>query len=64
MGACSAHNSASTFGSRSACIGHATRDSMASGSWTDHGSVICSRRGDRYNAIDPNVIVDQAGTRP
>lgn len=52
---------ASTFGSNHSCIGHATRDSLSSGSWTDHGSVICSNEGsnDNWNAIDPNVIIDE-----
>lgn len=52
---------ASTFGSNHSCIGHATRDSMSSGSWTDHGSVICSNDGtnDNWNAIDANVIIDE-----
>jgi arabinan endo-1,5-alpha-L-arabinosidase len=54
--------SASTFGSNTSCIGHATRASLASGSWTDRGSVVCSGGSNNYNAIDPNVIVDQAGT--
>ncbi|HWA73677.1 MAG TPA: arabinan endo-1,5-alpha-L-arabinosidase [Polyangiaceae bacterium] len=56
---------ASTFGSNKSCIGHATRASLSSGSWTDHGSVICSNASgssDNWNAIDPNVIVDDAGT--
>jgi arabinan endo-1,5-alpha-L-arabinosidase len=56
---------ASTFGSNKSCIGHASRASMSSGSWTDHGSVICSNASgssDNWNAIDPNVIVDDAGT--
>jgi len=54
----------STFGSNQSCIGHATRASMSAGSWTDHGSVICSNVGttDNWNAIDPNIIVDDAGT--
>jgi arabinan endo-1,5-alpha-L-arabinosidase len=54
----------STFGSNKSCIGHATRASLSSGSWADHGSVICSNVGttDNWNAIDPNVIVDDAGT--
>ncbi len=50
--------SASSFGSNDSCMGHATRESMSSGSWTDHGSVICSSSGDTYNAIDPNIFVD------
>jgi arabinan endo-1,5-alpha-L-arabinosidase len=50
--------SASSFGSNTSCIGHATRDSMASGSFTDHGPVICSGGGDSYNAIDANIIID------
>lgn len=56
--------SASTFGSNHSCIGHATRASLSAGSWTDHGQVICSNAGskDNWNAIDPNVIVDEAGT--
>lgn len=56
--------SASTFGSNASCIGHATRASLASGSFADQGPVICSNHGsdDDWNAIDPNVIVDQEGT--
>jgi arabinan endo-1,5-alpha-L-arabinosidase len=54
----------STFGKNKSCIGHATRASLSSGSWSDHGSVICSNVGtsDNWNAIDPNVVVDDAGT--
>ena len=53
----------STFGTNKSCIGHATRASLTSGSWTDHGSVICSNVGttDNWNAIDPNVILDDTG---
>lgn len=54
--------SASTFGSNTSCIGHATRSSLSSGSWSDQGPVVCSQGSDDYNAIDPNVIVDAAGT--
>jgi arabinan endo-1,5-alpha-L-arabinosidase len=56
--------SVSTFGSNKSCIGHATRTSLASGSWTDHGAVICSNVGttDNFNAIDANVILDEGGT--
>jgi arabinan endo-1,5-alpha-L-arabinosidase len=57
--------SASTFGSNKSCIGHATRDSLTSGSWQDQGSVVCSNAGnakDDWNALDPNAVVDEAGT--
>ena len=56
--------SASTFGSNTSCIGHATRSSLAAGAWADRGPVICSNHAapDNFNAIDPNVIVDEAGT--
>lgn len=54
--------SASTYSSNTSCIGHATRDSMESGSWTDQGSVVCSVRSDNWNAIDPNVVLDIYGT--
>jgi arabinan endo-1,5-alpha-L-arabinosidase len=56
--------SASTFGMNRSCIGHATREALDSGSFTDQGSVICSNvttSGDDWNAIDPNAIVDQDG---
>lgn len=57
---------ASTFGSNSSCIGHATKTDLASSEpWVDHGPVLCSNQDgsiDDFNAIDPNVIVDQAGT--
>jgi arabinan endo-1,5-alpha-L-arabinosidase len=55
---------ASTFGSNVSCIGQATRGALDSGSWADQGMVLCSNMGetDNWNAIDPNVVVDDAGT--
>jgi arabinan endo-1,5-alpha-L-arabinosidase len=56
---------ASTFGSNHSCIGHATRAALDTGSFADHGSVLCSNAGsasDDFNAIDPNVVLDEAGT--
>jgi arabinan endo-1,5-alpha-L-arabinosidase len=64
-GAYHLYYSASTFGSNKSCIGHATRAALNSGAWADQGSVVCSNAtgsGDNWNAIDPNVIVDTAGT--
>jgi arabinan endo-1,5-alpha-L-arabinosidase len=54
--------SASTFGSNHSCIGHAARASLAVGSWGDQGPVVCTSAADDYNAIDPNLIVDELGT--
>lgn len=58
--------SVSTFGSNRSCIGHATRAALDSGSWTDHGPVICSNPiggpSHDWNAIDGNVILDEEGT--
>lgn len=55
--------SASSFGSNSSCIGHATRKSMAEGSFADQGAVVCSNHGskDDWNAIDPNAFADVDG---
>ena len=55
---------ASTFGSNKSCIGQATRAALDSGSWADQGMVLCSNMGetDNWNAIDPNVVIDDAGT--
>jgi arabinan endo-1,5-alpha-L-arabinosidase len=64
-GAFHLYYSASTFGSNRSCIGHATRASLSTGSWQDHGSVICSNANgarDDWNAIDPNVALDEHGT--
>lgn len=57
--------SASKFGSNQSCIGHATRASLASGSWVDQGdALICSNQGgasNDYNAIDPSPFMDEDG---
>jgi arabinan endo-1,5-alpha-L-arabinosidase len=58
--------SVSSLGSRDSAIGVATSDSLASGSWTDHGAVINTGSGqnsntypfNETNAIDPSVIVE------
>lgn len=58
--------SVSSFGSNRSCIGHATRASLESGGWIDHEAMFCSNvpgegtAGD-YNAIDPNVVLDESG---
>jgi arabinan endo-1,5-alpha-L-arabinosidase len=56
--------SASTFGKNRSCIGHATTASLDT-AFTDHGPVVCSNDGttqDDFNAIDPNVVLDEKGT--
>jgi arabinan endo-1,5-alpha-L-arabinosidase len=56
---------ASTFGSNISCIGHATRPALDSGAWADQGTTICSNMNgskDNWNAIDPNVVIDDVGT--
>jgi arabinan endo-1,5-alpha-L-arabinosidase len=53
--------SASTFGSQRSAIFLATSPTGASGSWTNQGLIIESSTAVNYNAIDPNLIVDDAG---
>jgi arabinan endo-1,5-alpha-L-arabinosidase len=53
--------SASTFGSQRSAIFLATSPTGASGSWTNQGLIIESSTSVNYNAIDPNLVVDDAG---
>jgi arabinan endo-1,5-alpha-L-arabinosidase len=57
--------SVSTFGSNRSCIGLATNPTLDSTSpdygWADEGKVIESHLADNWNAIDPNLIVDENG---
>jgi arabinan endo-1,5-alpha-L-arabinosidase len=53
--------SASSFGSRNSAIFLATSTTGLSGSWTDLGKVWQTKRDSDYNAIDPNLIVDESG---
>jgi arabinan endo-1,5-alpha-L-arabinosidase len=59
--------SASAFGENTSAIGVATAKTLDPASpdfgWTDHGKVIQSIPGrDFWNAIDPNIIIDEEGT--
>jgi arabinan endo-1,5-alpha-L-arabinosidase len=53
--------SASTFGSNRSAIFLATSPSGNSGTWTNQGLVIESRTSDNFNAIDPDLVVDDQG---
>ena len=58
--------SVSTFGSNRSCIGHATTPTLDQISpkfkWIDQGLVVESHPGkDNFNAIDPNVVLDERG---
>src|SRR6185369_7073432 len=55
--------SASTFGSNHSSIGLATNETLDPASetyrWVDQGKVIGSNTGDDWNAIDPDVVLDE-----
>jgi arabinan endo-1,5-alpha-L-arabinosidase len=55
----------STFGKNRSCIGHATNVTLDADDpryrWTDHGKVIETQPSDNWNAIDPNVAIDEKG---
>ncbi|MFC9692057.1 arabinan endo-1,5-alpha-L-arabinosidase [Kribbella sp. NPDC056951] len=53
--------SASTFGSNRSAIFLATSPTGNSGTWTNRGLVVESRTTDNYNAIDPDLVVDDQG---
>ncbi|MDL4843261.1 arabinan endo-1,5-alpha-L-arabinosidase [Aquibacillus rhizosphaerae] len=57
--------SVSTFGKNTSAIGLVTNTTIDPNhpdyDWKDHGHVIHSTEEDNYNAIDPNLIVDEQG---
>ncbi len=56
--------SCSTFGKNTSAIGHASRTTLDPASdepWKDTGAVIVSHERDNYNAIDPNIVIDDEG---
>ncbi|GAB3334714.1 arabinan endo-1,5-alpha-L-arabinosidase [Larkinella ripae] len=58
--------SVSAFGKNTSCIGLATNKTLHPNDpnyrWTDHGLIVQSVPGrDNWNAIDPNLLVDETG---
>ncbi|WSQ08766.1 arabinan endo-1,5-alpha-L-arabinosidase [Streptomyces sp. NBC_01231] len=51
----------STFGSNKSAIGLATSSTGLPGSWSDQGTVYTSTTSSDYNAIDPNLFVNDDG---
>ena len=57
--------SVSSMGSQESAIGLATNVTLDPNSpdyeWVDHGQVLRSQTGDLWNAIDPNLVLDEQG---
>ncbi|MDX3784012.1 arabinan endo-1,5-alpha-L-arabinosidase [Streptomyces europaeiscabiei] len=53
--------SVSSFGSQNSAVGLATSTTGRPGSWTDQGIVYTSSSSNDYNAIDPNLFVNDDG---
>ncbi len=55
----------SSFGSQNSAIGLATNSTLDPNSpdyaWVDQGIVLRSKPGDHWNAIDPNLVLDEKG---
>jgi len=55
----------SSFGSQNSAIGLATNVTLDPNSpdyeWVDQGEVLRSKPGDKWNAIDPNLVLDENG---
>lgn len=55
----------SSFGSQNSAIGLATNVTLdpkrSDYAWVDHGIVLRSNPGDKWNAIDPNLVLDEKG---
>lgn len=58
--------STSTFGKNRSCIGLATNVTLdpkhPDYKWIDHGKIVESRPEDDFNAIDPNIFIDEDAT--
>ena len=50
--------SCSTFGKNTSTIGLMTTSSLANPQWEDRGCVVKSESTNHYNAIDPNIVID------
>lgn len=50
--------SCSTFGKNTSAIGLMTTSSLSNPKWEDRGCVVKSNADDHYNAIDPNIVID------
>lgn len=54
--------SVSEFGKNNSAIGLVSCSGISKGDWRDDGVVLSSRYGSsKYNAIDPNLVIDSAG---